>query len=73
MADTTGRYDLTEKARLYAAAGIAEYWVVEIGARVIHQMWAPEGEAYTERREVAFGERIAAATVEGLAVETVGV
>ncbi len=47
--------------------------MVEIGARVIHQMWAPEGEAYTERREVAFGERIAAATVEGLAVETVGV
>ena len=41
--------------------------------RVIHQMWAPEGEAYAQRREVAFGKQIEAMTIEGLAIETAGV
>jgi len=73
VADSTIRFDLGEKARAYAAGGIQEYWVADVNARVIHQMWAPEGEDYAERREVAFGERIAAATIAGLAVETGGI
>lgn len=42
-----------------------------MNARIIHQMQSPGGEAYGERREIAFGGRIAAA-VAGLAVETKG-
>lgn len=72
IADSTLDGDLGIKARLYATAGIPEYWVADVNARRVHQLWAPAGEAYGERRELAFGERIAAATVEGLAVETVG-
>jgi Uma2 family endonuclease len=66
-------FDLTQMLRVYAAAGIAEYWVVDVNAGMIQQMWSPEGEDYGERREVKFGERIEAATIEGLAVETVGI
>lgn len=73
VAASTTSFDLNDKARIYATAGIAEYWVADVSARVIHRMWAPEGETYAERREVGFGERIAAATVEGLAVETRGI
>jgi Uma2 family endonuclease len=73
VAANTAGFDLNEKARAYAAAGIAEYWVVDVAARVIHQMWKPEGEASGERREVAFDCRIEAATIKGLAVETAGV
>lgn len=70
VADSTARFDLDEKARIYAAAGVPEYWVANVNARVIHQMWSPEGEVYAERREVAFGERINAATLHGITVET---
>ena len=72
VADTTLEFDLTHKAAVYAAAGVPEYWVADVNARVIHQTWAPEGEAYAERRDVAFGAMIAAATIEGLTVETGG-
>ena len=70
VSDTSLEYDLGRKAALYARNSVREYWVVDIAARVIHQMWAPTAGAYAERREVKFGERIEAATIEGLAVET---
>ena len=69
---TTLDRDLRDKLRLYAGAGIPEYWVVNVNGRVIHQMWSPAGEGYAERREPAFGERISAATVDGLTVGTAG-
>jgi Uma2 family endonuclease len=67
---TSLEYDLKRKLAFYARHGIPEYWVVDVNRGVIHQMWAPQGEAYSERREVKLGEGIEAATVEGLAVET---
>ncbi|MBA3878261.1 MAG: Uma2 family endonuclease [Sphingobium sp.] len=70
VADTTLAIDLGRKAALYARAGIPEYWVADVGRKVIHQLWAPEGDAYAQRREVAFGERIEVVTVAGLVVET---
>ncbi|MEO8374468.1 MAG: Uma2 family endonuclease [Sphingomonas bacterium] len=71
VSDSTAKLDLGAKARIYATAGIAEYWVADVTAQVVRQMWAPEGEAYTERREVAFGEQVEAVTVARL-VETAG-
>jgi hypothetical protein len=52
---------------------MAEYWVVDVNRGMIHQMWSPQAEAYGERLEVAFGQRIEAATIKGLAVETAGI
>lgn len=72
VADTTLRNDLERKAGLYARLGVPEYWVADVKGRVIHQLWAPTGEAYAERREVAFGEVVEAVTIEGLRVETSG-
>ena len=72
ISDSTLKMDLGRKARLYARYAVPEYWVVDVDSGVIHQLWAPEGEAYAERRVAAFGERAVAATVEGLAVETAG-
>ncbi|OYY79267.1 MAG: hypothetical protein B7Y43_02225 [Sphingomonas sp. 28-62-20] len=68
VAGPTLASDLGTKARLYATAGVPEYWVADVEAKVIRQMWAPEGEAYAQACEVAFGERIEAATVAGLVV-----
>ncbi|WP_375397365.1 Uma2 family endonuclease [uncultured Sphingomonas sp.] len=69
---STLRFDLEDKARMYAAAGVPEYWVADVNARIIHRLWTPKGETYAERREGAFGEPIAAAAISGLAVETAG-
>jgi Uma2 family endonuclease len=69
VADTTLKEDL-DKARIYAGGGVPEYWVANANGRVIHQMWAPAGGAYTQQREVAFGEVMEAATIAGLRVET---
>lgn len=68
VADTTLANDLGVKARLYARAGIPEYWVADVEGKVIHQLWAPEGDTYAQRRAVAFGARIEAVTVAGLVV-----
>jgi Uma2 family endonuclease len=62
--------DLGRKLKLYAAAGVPEYWVVDVNKGLIHQMWHPGGEAYAERREVAFGQPISAATIPDLTIET---
>jgi Uma2 family endonuclease len=70
VSDATLSFDLGEKLNAYASASIPEYWVVDVNAKVIHQMWAPEGEAYAERREIAFGQAIDATTIEGLSIAT---
>ena len=70
VADATLGNDLSIKAALYARSGVPEYWVADVDGRVIHQMWTPAGEAYAERREVAFGGVVEAATIGGLTVNT---
>lgn len=72
VADTTLGYDLHRKRPVYAAAGIPEYWIVDLNARVIRQFWSPADGAYAEQREVAFGNDAPAATIPGLTVATTG-
>ncbi|GAA0315558.1 Uma2 family endonuclease [Sphingomonas oligophenolica] len=70
ISDTTVSSDLKRKAVIYARAGVPEYWVADVNTKLIHQMWAPADEAYAERREIAFGEPIDAATITGLSIGT---
>ena len=35
MADTTLDFDLADKRTLYAGAGIAEYWVIDVQAKKV--------------------------------------
>ena len=72
ISDTTARFDLGKKARIYAAAGVPEYWVAELSTRTMHQFSAPSAKGYGDQREVALGERIESVTIPGLAVDTVG-
>ncbi|CAA9537477.1 MAG: hypothetical protein AVDCRST_MAG91-3517 [uncultured Sphingomonadaceae bacterium] len=65
-------FDRGAKAAVYAAASIPEYWVVDVGRRVLHLMWAPGSDDYAKEREVALGERIGSVAVTGLGVETEG-
>lgn len=47
------RKDLNRKARIYARAGIREYWVVDLQARVVHVHLEPRANGYAVRHAVA--------------------
>ncbi|HEY4363244.1 MAG TPA: Uma2 family endonuclease [Bryobacteraceae bacterium] len=59
ISDTSIRFDLNVKARLYARAAIAEYWVLDLNARrlIVHRDPDPAGYrsvvAYSELEKVA--------------------
>ena len=55
VSDTTLRYDLNVKARLYATQGVREYWVVDLVANRVWRHRKPRGTAYVERTEIAAG------------------
>jgi Uma2 family endonuclease len=46
VADSSLRKDRLIKARLYARAGVPEYWIVNLDTRVFEVHRAPEGERY---------------------------
>ena len=70
IADATLRSDLGCKAAIYAQHGVPEYWVVDVNSRIIHQLWSPTSGGYGDHVRHEFGEVIAAATIDGLAVAT---
>lgn len=70
VSDSSLEQDLGQKAHLYAAAGVPEYWVADVNGRVIHQMWAPDGGKYGEHRETAFSDSLTSITIERLTVDT---
>ncbi len=72
VSDTTLEDDLGRKRHVYAAGGVPEYWVVDLSGRVVLQYWAPEEGSYARGTIVPFGERLSAATLTGLAVNTTG-
>ena len=46
IADTSVERDLSSKANLYASAGIAEYWVLNIVLQQLHVFRSPQGNGY---------------------------
>lgn len=68
VSDTTLRFDRTTKARLYARAGIREYWIVNLIGRqvLVHRQPSPDGYANI----TAYGpdEMIATLTQPNIAV-----
>lgn len=55
VALTSRAIDLGTKAEIYAAAGIGEYWVVDIAARAIHVRTSPGAGGYRSTRRAATG------------------
>ena len=60
VSDSTLRLDLNVKARLYALAGIAEYWVMDIAGRQIYRHRQPNGVRYEDIFIFGENEMIAA-------------
>lgn len=70
VADDSLADDLGVKRAHYAAAGLPEYWVVDVRGHVLHQFAAPEDDAYTTALQHAYGARVASLTLPGIAVDT---
>jgi Uma2 family endonuclease len=60
VADTTLAYDRGAKADIYAAAGVADYWVINLVDRVIEVNRRPVPDAASETR-IRFAERLTVA------------
>jgi Uma2 family endonuclease len=58
VAESSLRYDRTTKLRLYARAGVPEYWVVSVAGEWIEIYRSPESEGYRESRRAGIGERV---------------
>jgi len=58
ISNTTIDHDLGPKANLYARAGIAEYWVVDLNARLIHQHRDPRHHGHASVRAFAGTEAL---------------
>jgi Uma2 family endonuclease len=59
VAETSLQYDLGEKAAVYAAGGVSDYWVVDAAAEIVHVLRHPGPVAYAEHRVAGRGESIA--------------
>lgn len=70
VADSTLDHDLGRKAMMYAHASIPEYWVVDLNARVIHQLSTPAPSGFEQQVQIPFGDPITSVAVSGLTVAT---
>ena len=70
VADTTLGIDLGRKADLYAAAGIPEYWVIDLTEDRILGHELPEGDNYAGQLDMPIGGPMYSATIDGLEIDT---
>lgn len=61
VSDTRLRFDRGDKLRLYAKAGIAEYWIVDVNARTI--------ELCRDRHDLGYGSRTVATSGDSVAFQ----
>ena len=69
VSDTTLRFDLETKVPLYARCGLAEAWVVDVNARIIHVFREPSEEGYRTSLAAQIGQGVACVAVPEAAVE----
>lgn len=68
VANTSIVYDRTEKLPRYAAAGIAEVWLVNVARRTIEQYANPVAGQYQVRKVLSRGMTLEASTILDLAL-----
>lgn len=64
----SARFDRIVKARLYARARIAEYWLVDVGHERVDVFRGPGGEAYADTSQVGRGGAVASLSFPDVAI-----
>lgn len=62
VSDTTLKKDRS-KAAIYAAAGIGEYWIVNLNARTVEVYTSPDGDRYAASRTLRVSEVLRPAAI----------
>lgn len=60
VSDRTLRTDLGRKARIYASANVAEYWVIDLNNHALYGHRSPSTGGYTARHVLSGSEPISA-------------
>ena len=68
VADSSLHFDRTVKLPLYARAGVAEVWIVDLARRVLEAHRDPSGSAYSVCSTHHPGERVALSLAPGIAI-----
>ncbi len=63
VADSSAEYDRLIKAPLYAQAGIAEYWLIDLNTKKIEVYRNSTSEAYQSKNEILAGHTVEATQV----------
>ena len=58
VAASSLRYDRNTKLPIYAAANIAEYWIVDVEAQLVEVYREPSGAGYRELARLGVGDRL---------------
>lgn len=66
ISDSSLEFDLNIKRRTYAAAEIAEYWVLDVAARELHAFRCPWQGDYTEHQTCSEQEEVRCTTIGDL-------
>jgi Uma2 family endonuclease len=66
VADSSLDDDMGEKREDYAASGLAEYWVADVRAKVVHMHARPEGAAFASVRALALSGALELVTQPGI-------
>ena len=70
VAGSSLKLDAGKKARIYAKAGVPEYWIVDLNGREVRRLTRPTARGYTLDDRIPFGARVESLTIPGLAVDT---
>ena len=68
VADTSLSYDRRVKIPMYARAGIAEVWLIDLKGRVVLRYAEPHEGAYRRTERVGRGEHLTALNLPGLEI-----
>ena len=69
VADSTLSYDRTRKTKIYAQAGIPEYWVIHVKQRQVLVFRDPQGDRYQVEQVFGVGDAIAPVAFPAVVVE----
>lgn len=69
VSDTTLSYDRNVKLPLYARAGIAEVWIVDLASETVERHAGPSKDGYRRVEKARRAQTLASATLSGLALE----
>jgi Uma2 family endonuclease len=70
VSDSTVQYDRTEKLPRYAAANIAEAWIIDVAQQTIEQYTQPMRGEYARMKKVFFGDIITSSSLPGITLDT---